>query len=131
MRWLRNHIRYIIYTAGYILFACTAIFSFRFLVGKRVGMDPLIAFLLSQTLGMLVLHYMRAGFRKKRLTFHQYSTFLLVNVLVILSNAFVMYVMNVSQDSSETRLQVFSTIILLIVNAILQEMQHRQTDIVQ
>ena len=129
MRWYQRYSHYLIGAAGCLLFACVAVVSFCLLISQQVGMDSLIAFLLSQALGLLVLHFMRHSIIRvlgQRESSHRYGVFLLVNAAVVLTNALVMYVLDLMSSYNETAQQIFSTAILLCVNIIMQ-LQHLET----
>ena len=122
MQWIRRHSHLFVSTVGYFLFVCVAVFSFRWFVTDAIGMDTLIAFLVSQALGMFVLHFLRRAnsvVLHQRISGHQYGVFLLVNAMVVLFNALTMYVLDLMSSYNETNLQVFSTVILLCVNIIM------------
>ena len=123
MRWYQRYNIHIASVVGYILFVAVAVASFCLLTSNRIMMDSLIAFLLSQTLGMVVLHFMRRGIvrlLKRRVSSQRYGVFLLVNAAVILINAFMMYVMDLMSDYHEMSLLIFSTVLLVCVNIIMQ-----------
>lgn len=129
MRWIKKHSHLLISIFGYVLFFCAAVFSFRWFVNDTIGMDSLIAFLVSQALGMFVLHFMRranSAVLQQRLSSHQYGVFLLVNAVVVLFNALTMYVLDLMSNYNESNLQVFATSILLCVNGIMQLMHENQ-----
>ena len=123
MRWIKKHGKLLMSAVAYVLFFCVSLTSFRLFLSPGVGMDSLIAFLLSQTLGMVVLHIMRRMFNlrlQRRLLSRQYGKFLLVNAMVILFNALVMYVLDLMSSYNEVSLQIFATCILAGVNVIMQ-----------
>ena len=78
---------------GYAVFIAVTILSFRWLT-DGMNMDGLLAFLLAQSVGILLLYHLRriaCYLEARTFSTHEYGAFLLINAMVLVVNALVMY----------------------------------------
>ena len=129
---MQNHSRRytkILTVFGYILFLAAAFLSYRWLVGKTVGMDNLIAYLLSQMFGILILYYMRRVARyadRQPFSSHEYGSFLLINAGVLLINVFLLSTLDVNALFGQMGMQMYGTFVTLCTNIVLHIVQEQR-----
>lgn len=113
---------------GYAVFMAVTILSFRWLT-DGMNMDGLLAFLLAQSVGILLLYHLRriaCYLEARTFSTHEYGAFLLINAMVLVVNALVMYTMDTTSGLSEGSLCVYATIVCACANAVLQAVQTKQ-----
>ena len=125
----RRYIKILI-VSGYILFLVAAFLSYRWLVGKKVGMDSLIAYLLSQMFGILILYYMRRATRfadRRLFTSREYGRFQLLNAIVLLINVVLLSTLDVNALFGEMGMQIYGTSVTLCTNIVLHIVQEQRS----
>ena len=128
---MRNNRKYktILIVSGYLLFLTASFLLYRALVAKSVGMDSLIAFLLSQTLGILILYYTRRISRyveRRRFRSGEYGAFLIINAVILLVDSFLLSTLDVNALFGEMSMQVYGTFVTFFTNVVLHIVQAQE-----